>query len=1105
MQFKLKSTSIDVHNFLGVSLFFSIVAAIGLFAMYSTDLEALTRSQAESDLAHNEMTAKAVNVNLKNMFIDLQLTANHVEVRNFLQSRDETSRTNIEWELVNLCRITRAYDQVRILSPDGMELVRVNYNRGHPSAVPERELQDKSDRYYFIETTKLPRDGIYVSPFDLNVEHGELEIPLKPVIRISTPVHDRLGRLLGYLILNYLGDQILDTIKANIQGSSMHSMLINMDGYWLMSGVPEREWNFMYEHRKFDSFAASNPDAWERIASSPTGQFSTEKGRYTFSTIRVAPRYNAMPEINVRQWKLVCFTSAPMIAKSLIPIRRSYLGLFAAIFLLIQFVALTRARLVKSRKEAQGTLEKAWAAAEDANNAKSDFLARMSHEIRTPMNAIIGLTHLALRTGLSPKQRDYLTKISVSAQALLSIINDILDFSRIEADKMPLENVNFLLDDVFNSTVSVLGLQAEQKGLEFLLLVRSNVPNLLVGDPLRLGQVLTNLTSNAIKFTHSGEVILAADLVDEKDDTATIRFSVRDTGIGIAPEQVDHLFQPFNQADGTISRRFGGTGLGLVICKRIVEMMGGSIELESTPGQGSEFSFTLPFKLQSAHSPGRLAYPDDIRGMRVLAVDDSSMSRTVLRKILESFTFDVETAPGGEAAYRMIKENDGTTPFRLVITDWHMIDITGLELAERIKNDQTLLNQPRIILLTSYGRENIQTKAGAANLDGFMLKPFNRSLLFDTIMVAFGQETQSRREPGSERNKAGVPVNVAGARVLLAEDNVINQQVAREILECADVKVTIVNNGREVMELLKSETFDAILMDIQMPEMDGFQTIEAIRAQERFRDLPVIAMTAHALVGDREKSLQAGMDDHVTKPIDPDELMEVLSRWLPDGEARPDRSTATAPAQEETPLPSISGVDVETGLARVRGNKALYGKLLDSFADECRKTLERFETLASHGDLEAIRSSFHNLSGVAGNVGANRLHDILERFATAWKEGVAPSQQLMEEFETECSRVCEEIRQRVPSATNEVAEDTSICPKLSEVMLDKLEGLGKLLASHDVEARAVFEELEHDLTEAAPAMASEIAAMLGTFNFTACHERVREILRQCKAMETDDG
>lgn len=461
----LQSTSIDVRNFLGVSLFFSIVAAIGLFAMYSTDLEALTRSQTESDQAHNEMTAKAVNVNLKNMFIDLQLMANHVEVRNFLQNRDETSRTNIEWELVNLCRITRAYDQVRILDTDGMELVRVNYNRGHPSAVPQRGLQNKNNRYYFVETKKLPRGGIYVSPFDLNMEHGELETPLKPVIRISTPVHDRSGRLMGYLILNYLGEQILNTIRANSHGHFMHTMLINMDGYWLLSGDPKREWNFMYEHRKFESFAASNPDVWERIASSPGGKFSTDRGRYTFSTITVAPLYNARSGVNIRQWKLVCFTSAQEITKSLIPIRRSYLGLFAVIFLLIQFAALTRARLVKSRKEARLRLEKAWAAAEDANNAKSDFLARMSHEIRTPMNAIIGLTHLALRTGLSSKQRDYLTKISVSAQALLSIINDILDFSKIEADRMSLENVDFLLDDVFNSTVSVLGLRPSKRGL----------------------------------------------------------------------------------------------------------------------------------------------------------------------------------------------------------------------------------------------------------------------------------------------------------------------------------------------------------------------------------------------------------------------------------------------------------------------------------------------------------------------------------------------------------------------------------------------------------------------------------------------------------------
>jgi len=1045
-------------------------------------------------------------MDLKDLFIDLKLVAHHIEVRAFMKSQDPAVRLNIEKEFIALCDISKRYDQVRILDNDGMELVRVNYNNGKPAAVPQDQLQNKKGRYYFQESMKLTANGVYVSPFDLNIENGEIEHPLKPMIRVSTPIlNDRRERI-GIVVLNYLGQQILNSIHGNAE-SEMQSMLLNSDGYWLLSPTKSQEWAFMYEDRKAVSFASMYPDEWKTIKASTKGQFNTIHGEYTFSTTTVAPQFKSVKGINIRKWKMVCFTPMSKINATIAPISMNYMSIFAGIFIIIVFGAMTRARFVRSRVQGRIKLEQARLAAENANKAKSDFLARMSHEIRTPMNAVIGLTHLALKTKLSPKQQDYLDKVSISAKSLLVIINDILDFSKIEADRLDMDHIDFLLDDVFNNLVSILAVQAEQKELEFLLLVRSKVPNLLIGDPLRLGQVLLNLTGNAIKFTESGEVIISADLVEETKNKAKIRFSIKDTGIGISKDQINTLFQPFSQADGSITRKFGGTGLGLTISKRIVELMGGTMQLESTPGEGSTFSFTIPFELQAKHTGEHHTYPKTIRGMRVLIVDDSKMSRLVLRSIMESFSFIVSDAPNGEEALQLIHEKDATDPFKLIITDWRMPDYDGIELTRKIKEAKALRHPPKVILLTAYGHEEIQHRAEQADLDGFMLKPFNRSILFDTIMTVFGGNDCRLQISKPTKKRNGVPPNVAGAKILLAEDNEINQQVAKEILEGADVTVSIANNGQEALEMLSSSTYDAVLMDIQMPVMDGFQTVRSIRSNPRFMNLPVIAMTAHALVGDKEKSLLSGMNDHITKPIEPDQLMEALSNWLPDRNDQPYLSQVHTPQghHPDSDFPNLPDINTSKGLLRLKGNETLYAKLLSSFANNAEPERELiYQLIMDKNNTNAI-AIIHRLKGVAGNLGAEQLQQLATEVETALKHEEEIPQQLLNRFESEITLVADGINQAFPQPKENTCTDQSISISEVKKIRPQLEELASLLEQHDLEARSFFNKLKPTLSDLAPAFTSELNTMLDKFDFAGSYTRISTFFQQCETTEERDG
>jgi signal transduction histidine kinase/CheY-like chemotaxis protein/HPt (histidine-containing phosphotransfer) domain-containing protein/HAMP domain-containing protein len=626
--------------------------------------------------------------------------------------------------------------------------------------------------------------------------------------------------------------------------------------------------------------------------------------------------------------------------------------------------------------------------AEEATEMKSMFLANMSHEIRTPMNAIIGLAHLALRTQLSPKQRDYVSKVHNAGTSLLGIINDVLDFSKIEAGKLDVETAPFSLDDVISSVTTLTGQKAHEKGLEFLADVPPSVPTDLVGDSLRLGQILTNLVNNAVKFTERGEIRLKAECLERTGEKVQLRFSVRDTGIGMSREQAARLFQPFTQADMSTTRQHGGTGLGLTISRKLVEMMGGRIWIETEPGAGSSFIFTVWLGIGAESGRGRIL-PAQLRRLHVLVVDDNSAAREILVDALTGLTGQVDTVSTGTEAVAAVADHAAEQPYDLIFMDWRMPGMDGLQATQRIKDNAALAKQPSVVLVTAFGREEVREEAERLGVDGYLQKPVTKSMLVDTLITIFAPDAQETGHAVADADSN----RLRGVRVLLAEDNEINQQIAVELLEGAGASVDVAKNGREAVEKL-TETgaesrYDAVLTDLQMPIMDGFQATARIRADARFATLPIIAMTAHATVEERQRCLDAGMNDHIAKPIDPESLFETIARYCRPTPAPAAASSGLDASSEEGVL-AVAGLDADDGLRRVAGNRKLYLKLLRQFAEQQADAPKEIAAHLTSGDIGAAERVAHTVKGISGNLGAHGVQTTASELEKALRKHAEP-------------------------------------------------------------------------------------------------------------------
>ena len=749
--------------------------------------------------------------------------------------------------------------------------------------------------------------------------------------------------------------------------------------------------------------------------------------------------------------------------------------------------------------------------AESANQSKSQFLANMSHEIRTPMNAILGMLYLALKQDLSPTLHNYLGKAQGAAQSLLGIINDILDFSKIEAGKLEIESVEFSLDSVLEQLSDSISLQAEHKGLEFLIRYDTNIPPVLVGDPLRVGQVLLNICNNAVKFTEEGEVELSFLKLNQSESELTLQVSVRDTGIGMAPGIQEKLFQKFTQADQTVTRRFGGTGLGLAISKNLVEMMGGRIWIEDSQlGKGTTICFTLQLKIAVEADEHRREIIERagtlLKDVHILVVDDNEVSREILAEMLRNLHMDVVVASNASLVIKLL-EQSSQHPFEMVLMDWRMPGMNGDEAIKLIHANTNIKQQPKIVMVTAYGREDVVNLAKQAGVDGFLIKPVSPSSLLDAILSSLGRGRVLKDKKLEKNRQDAVDTHdFTGIRLLLVEDNEINREFAAELLQSMNITVDNAVNGEEALKMVQQRAYDAVLMDIQMPVMDGLESTRRIRdlakqpGGEFYAALPIITMTALAMAQDAEKTKQAGMNDHVSKPVDPERLVAVLVKWLPEVKRKETSETAAIGAsadEHQADLLALRSVNAKDGIHRIGGKADAYRKQLRRFREHYAAAVDELQQKILSKNLIEAEAYCHALKGVSGNLGASQLFTCVSQVDDLLKQGKIPDSAQLENMRTLLQQVMLEIDGLAPQNLAQPLEGVALA---KEALISKLAVLAQLLENDLGAAENPLSELRTGMVGTVfESEMNEIAAKIDVFNIDEALSLIKALIERLNA------
>jgi PAS domain S-box-containing protein len=759
---------------------------------------------------------------------------------------------------------------------------------------------------------------------------------------------------------------------------------------------------------------------------------------------------------------------------------------------------------ISIRKQQEVELKIARDKAQEAAQTKSDFLANMSHEIRTPMNAIIGLSNLVQKTELNPRQRDYVQKIHQSGKHLLGIINDILDFSKIEAGKLTVEKIDFSLLSVLDNVLTLVAEKAHAKGLELIFNIAADVPQRLVGDALRLSQILINYANNSVKFTDKGQIEIVLRIDERKDDELQLYCAVRDTGIGLTPDQIKLMFQSFQQADSSTTRKYGGTGLGLSIAKKLAELMNGTVGVESVAGEGSTFWFTgwVGVSHQAPHYRNPV---HNLRAKRILVIDDNEAASIVLVDLLEHMGLEVMAAASGEAALECIQQQAVVgKPFELLLIDWQLSGIDGVETARRIKE----LNIPlaHMVMVTGYDTDSLLPLAAAIGINQVLLKPVNPAKLAEALMSFYANDAQPHSLGLEPQGKSLLELvsSIAGSNILLVEDNEINQLVATELLAEGNVTVEVANNGKEALDMILARPthWDVVLMDMQMPVMDGVTATIEVRKTISAEQLPIVAMTANAMVQDKEKCMAAGMQDFVTKPIDPDVLWETLLRVIRSKAASLESAALTKISQmvsdstvqvavEQFVLPSgIQGLDSALGLRRVSGKIVLYETILRKYIAGQATVVDELRTAVENQDFELAKRLAHTTKGVSGNIGATGVQGIAAEIEAGLGEGV-DSVAILDKLtvlQSALAPLLQSLAACLPQDTKAVAV-TIDTEKLAELRAQ----LTDFLKADDSQAADLFEEHASLFKAAWPEQFKSLETDLKNFDFDQAFQTLEAI------------